>query len=144
VAEFDVLGAQKTIVGLTMQYGTAQHGDRRLLGAYARLGFGKWGVLAEHDVTDRTQGPERTSFRQTVTYGQVFWAAREWLIASATGERLDVQQPYESRLASAKLEMTARLTSQFSIGGSGKAQYDRLTGNLSKSIAVQIAVKTVH
>ena len=36
-----------------------------MAGAYARLGFGKWGILAEHDVTDRTRNvPDSVSFRQ--------------------------------------------------------------------------------
>ncbi|MEQ1910430.1 MAG: hypothetical protein ABMA15_16535, partial [Vicinamibacterales bacterium] len=83
--EVDVLGRQKTVVGTTLLTGSADNGNRNMVGAYARLGFGQWGILAEHDVTSRTRELSApTAFQQTATFGQVFWAAREWLVASGT------------------------------------------------------------
>jgi hypothetical protein len=43
LAEVDILGNQKTIVGTTFLRGHATNGDRRLAGVYTRLGFGRWG-----------------------------------------------------------------------------------------------------
>ena len=87
--------------------------ERRLIGPYARLGFGKWGILAEHDVTDRSSNTGSfTPFRQNASYGQVFWAAREWLVASLIAERLHVDRPFEERLRAGRFEVTARLASQ--------------------------------
>ena len=145
LAEFDLLGKQKTIVGMTMLTGTAANGSRDLLGAYTRLGFGKWGILAEHDVTSRRrEGPAPLAFQQSASYGQVFWAVREWLVASAIGERLRVASPFPERLTAGKLELSARLASQATIGVSARLQKDHLTGRSSRSIALQAAFKTMQ
>lgn len=144
-AEADVLGTQKAIVGVTLLRGTADAGDRRLTGLYTRLGFGSWGVLAEHDVTDRTRTAVSPSpFRQSASSAQVFWAMREWLVVSATGERLRVQRPFEERLAAGKLEVSARLSSQATIGVSTRLQRDAVTGRYTRSLALQAAIKTVQ
>jgi hypothetical protein len=145
LAELDVLGKGRTVVGVSAARGVADNGDRRMLGAYARLGFGSWGILAEHDVTDRTR-PALTvaPFRQQATYGQVFWAMREWLVASAIGERLTVQQPFAEKLAAGKLELNARLTSEASVGVSAKVQRNLITGRVSTSVMLQAALKTVR
>jgi hypothetical protein len=145
LAEFDVVGKGRTVVGVSVAHGVADNGDRRMLGAYARLGFGSWGILAEHDVTDRTR-PALTlaPFRQQATYGQLFWAMREWLVASAIGERLTVQQPFAERLAAGKLELNARLTSQASIGVSAKVQRSLLTNRTATSVMLQAAFKAVR
>src|ERR1700676_4662857 len=91
--------------------------DRRLIGPYARLGFGKWGILVEHDVTDRSSNNGSfAAFRQNASYGQVFWAPREWLVASLIGERLQVERPFAERIRAGRLEVTARLASQVTVG----------------------------
>ena len=144
IAEFDVFGKGRTVVGASAAHGLNDNGSRRMLGAYARLGFGAWGILAEHDVTDRTR-PALTlaPFRQQATYGQVFWAMREWLVASAIGERLTVQQPFAERLTAAKMELNARLTGGASVGISAKVQRSLLTKQTATSVMLQAAFKTV-
>lgn len=145
LAEFDLFGQQKTVVGMSFLRGSAGNGDRQTVGAYTRLGFGSWGILAQHDITHRTrEGLEDTSFRQQATYGHVFWAAREWLVVSAVGERLDVQRPFQERLAGARLELSSRLTSVATFGVNAGVQRDLLTRRMSSSVAVQLALKTVH
>ncbi len=48
---------QRAVVGLTTVEAEAATFDRRMIGAYARLGFGnKWSVLTEHQLIDRTSG----------------------------------------------------------------------------------------
>jgi len=145
LAEFDVLGKGRTVVGVSAARGVADNGDRRMIGSYVRLGFGSWGILAEHDVTDRTR-PALTldPFRQQATYGQVFWAMREWLVASAIGERLTVQPPFAESLAAGKLELSARLTSEASVVVSAKRQRNLLTNRVSTSVMLQAALKTVR
>lgn len=116
-----------------------------MIGPYARLGFGKWGILAEHDLTDRTlQTSNVAAFRQTASYGQLFWAAREWLVPSLIVERLHVNRPYLENLNAAKLELSARLTPQITISAGPRIQHDTVTGRTSKSIVFQVALKTVH
>jgi hypothetical protein len=145
LAEFDLLGRGRTVVGMSFTRGASATGDRRTAGGYARLGFGSWGILAEHDVTDRSRPALAPSpFQQQASYAQLFWAMREWLVASAIAERLTVQQPFEERYASGKLELTARLTSQATIGVSGRIQRNLLTNALVNSVMLQAAFKTVR
>lgn len=145
LAELDVLGKGRTVVGFSAARGAADNGDRRLMGVYTRFGFGSWGILAEHDVTDRTRPALMLApFRQQATYGQVFWAMREWLVASAIGERLTVQQPFAEKLVAGKLELNARLTSESSVGVSAKVQRSLLTNRMSTSVMLQAAFKTVR
>ena len=145
LAEYDVLGKGRTILGATFLRGTARNGDRRMAGMYARLGFGKWGILAEHDVTDRTRtGAAAVSFRQQTTYAQTFYAIREWLVASLIGERLFVTRPFEERLVAGKFDLTARLASQATVGMAFRVQQNVLTGRYSKSATLQLAFKTVN
>lgn len=143
LAELDILGRLKTVVGMSLVRGSAQHFDRDTIGAYARLGFGKWGILAEHDVTSRVRDAQApASFQQHATYGQVFWAMQEWLVVSATGERLRVEAPFEARVTAGKLELAARLTNQVSLGVSGRVQHDALTKRVSTSATFQFALKS--
>ena len=142
--EFDPIGAQRAKLGVTFLRGTAAHGDRQMVGAYARLGFGKWGILAEHDVTDRTRkAPDPVTFRQNASYGQIFWATREWLVASLIGERLHVGAPFAQHLVAGRLEVAARLTNQATIVANTRVERDMATGRLSKSVGFQVALKTI-
>jgi hypothetical protein len=145
LAEVDLFGHQKTVVGMSFLRGTATKGDRQTVGAYARLGFGSWGILAQHDVTDRTRpGAALVSFRQQASYGQLFWAAREWFVVSAIGERLDVARPFQERLTAGKLEVATRLTSVATIGVNARVQRDMLTHRTTPSVGVQLALKSVY
>jgi hypothetical protein len=145
LAEMDVFGKQRTVLGVSLLRGAAENGDRTTVGAYARLGFGAWGVLAEHDVTNRMrESPVPASFQQQALFAQVFWAMREWLVVSAIAERLRVQQPFAERQTAGKLDLTARLASQATVGVSARVQRDALTGRYARSIALQVALKTVQ
>ena len=145
LAEFDVFGKQKTILGVNFLRGISLNGNRTLIGPYARFGFGRWGFLAEHDVTDRTlKTGSLASFRQSTTYGQLFWAAREWLVPSLIAERLQVGGPYREHLDAVRLDLAARLSSQVTISAGPRLQHDVLTGRISRSVVFQIAIKTVH
>jgi hypothetical protein len=74
----------------------------------------------------------------------VFWAVREWLVASAIAERLRVESPFDERLNAGKVELSARLASQATVGFSARLQRDAVTGRRARSIAVQVALKTVQ
>lgn len=144
LAEFDLLGHGRTVVGASLLHGTESNGTRRTVGAYTRVGFGSWGVLAEHDVTTRERDLIPGPFAQQTSYAQLFWAGREWLVASIIGERLRVDVPFEQRLNAGKFELAARLTSFATINGSARVQRDALTGRVSRSLAIQASVKTVY
>jgi hypothetical protein len=143
LGEVDVLGHGRTVAGLNALHATSAKLNRTLLGPYARLGFGKWGIFAEHDITLRSFNQAVTaSFRQDATYGQIFWAAREWLVAAATAERLTVQSPYRESLRAAGFQVTARLSPQFTIALGTRVQHNMLNGKTSPAVTLQLAMKT--
>jgi hypothetical protein len=145
LAEYDVFGKRRTIAGLNFVRGTAAKEGRTMIGPYARLGFGQWGILAEHDLTNRTLTyGTAASFQQTASYGQLFWAAREWLVPSLIVERLRVGNPYTERLNAVKFELAARLTPQVSVSAGPRLQHDEVTGRNTKSVVFQVTLKTVH
>ena len=144
LAEFDLLGNQRTVVGASFLKGTARNGDRQMVGGYARLGFGRWGILAEHDVTDRTRTALAQSFTQNASFTQVFWAAREWLVLSGIGERLRVERPFLERRNAGQVELSARLAPQATIVLGTRLEKDLVTNRLAKSLILQMAFKTVY
>jgi hypothetical protein len=143
LVEFDVFGKQRTVVGMSLLRASARVGHRRVTGAYARLGFGKWGVLAEHDVTDRTLHLQSASFRQHATYAQWFLAVREWFVVSLVGERLSVGRPFREDLNAGKIEVAARITPNVTIALNSRLQRNVITGVRVPSVALQLAFKTV-
>ena len=144
LAEIDPFGNHHLVVGVNVLRGRADNGARRMLGAHARFGIGPWGILAEHDVTSRTRDGVDGPFRQHATYGQAFWAAREWLVASLIGERLSVQRPFVERIQGGRLELAARFTSIATVSASAGVQRNAITGRTSRSLQVQVALKTVY
>jgi hypothetical protein len=143
LAEFDIAGNHRTVLGTTIQHASSDNGDRSLIGAYARVGFGKWGVLAEHDVTNRRRGAASQPFRQDASYAQIFWAARDWLVASGTGERLRVDAPFTERLTAGKAEIAARFTSHATVTIGARVEHNAASGRITKAVAIQLALKTI-
>jgi len=143
LAELDIFGNHRTVLGATIQHASADNGDRNVIGAYARVGFGRWGVLAEHDVTNRHREAVSQSFRQDVSYAQVFWAARDWLVASGTGERLRVDAPFREHLTAGKAEIAVRFTSHATVTVGTRLEHNAASGRITKAVAIQVALKTV-
>ena len=155
IAEFDVFGNGHSMVGVDTLHGESRNGRRQVLGVHARLGFGAWGILAQHDVTDRERdsvaglppvapSAQAGAFRQHATYGHIFWAAREWLVFSGTGERLSVETPFDERRNGGAVEVAARLTSVATIGASFRVAHDPVADRLARSVTFQLALKTVY
>jgi hypothetical protein len=146
LAEIDVLGHGRTVVGVNALHGVSSRLDRTMYGPYMRLGFGKWGLFGEHDITNRTlkQAGVATSFRQQATYGQFFYAVREWLVPSLGFERLTVQRPFAERLIGPRVELACRLSANFTLGLTSRIQRNQITGKLAPSVAIQLAMKTVN
>ena len=143
LAEFDLLGHGRTVAGLNALHGTSRRLDRTLIGPYMRFGFGKWGILAEHDVTLRTLvQTSPVAFRQDASYGQLFWAVKEWLVPAVTAERLYVQRPYRESWLAAGAQLSARLTPQFTLQVGARIQHNQLTGRTAPAITLQLAMKT--
>ena len=146
IAEFDLLGHGRTVVGVSSLRATSRIGDRTMTGAYTRLGFGSWGVLAEHDFTKRHLTPALSGveFGQQASYLQAFRYVKEWLLTSAIVERLSVERPYAEHLWALKGEVSARISSNWTVGLRAGAQRDFRTGRLSPVASLQLAMKTVR
>ena len=147
LAEADVLGNHRTVIGVNGLRGESHYLDRTVVGPYARLGFGRWGVFAEHDFTDRTLKLDPTkpvSFRQETSYVQGFFAIREWLVPSIGAERVIVHKPYKETLVAPRFELSARLSSNFTLGLVSRLQENIITGKVGPSVALSLAMKTVN
>jgi hypothetical protein len=145
LAEMDLFGKGRTVLGFNALHGTSSSENRTMVGPYARLGFGRWGILAEHDFVNRDiKLPTVANFNQQASYGQLFWAAREWLVPSLIVERIQVSAPYREHLDAIRLDLTARVAGQFTISAGPRIQKDEITGRIAKSVVIQIALKTVH
>ena len=134
------------MVGVNALRATSRIGDRTMTGAYTRLGFGSWGVLAEHDFTKRHLTPALggVEFGQQASYLQAFRYVKEWLLTSAIVERLSVERPYAEHLWALKGEVSARISSNWTVGLRAGAQRDFRTGRFSPVASLQLAMKTVR
>jgi len=76
---------QRAVIGVSARTSRSESYTRQSIGAYARLGFGRWGILTEQELVTRS---ERTSDAQAVHQymedTQVFFALYEWLVTSIT------------------------------------------------------------
>ena len=115
-----------------------------MVGPYLRLGIGSWGILAEHDITDRSLNASSTSFLQHATYGQLFWYPREWLLISTIGEQLQIQRPFQERLVAGRFEVASRFSHHITVGLTSRFQQDMISGQFAPSVALQLALKTVE
>jgi len=146
VAEYDLLGKGRTVVGVNALRGSDQIGSRTMTGVYSRLGFGSWGILAEHDFTQRQlhQSYRGVRFNQQATYVQAFRYLREWLLTSVIIERLNVAQPFAEQLWAYKGEVSLRLSSNWTVGLRAGVQRNAMNGALTPTATLQLAMKTVR
>jgi hypothetical protein len=119
--------------------------EKQTLGAYARVGFGKWGVLTEHELTkpklagQTTIGPDRWA-----GFTQFFFVPKEWLVTSIIAEQSnDVTEP-RTRAFRWRPEVQVRLSSNVTITASARTDTPRGTTARSRIYMVQLAVKSVQ
>jgi hypothetical protein len=112
------------IVGLSTRLAT---GDRQSIGAFTRLGVGRWGILAEQDL------------RAHNGHTQFFFATREWLVLSLAAEHV-TWRIHTYRLTPA---VQARLTSRLTLIVSARDVFSR-PHTWSQSLNAQIAMKSVQ
>jgi len=136
---------QRAVLGMSARTSMSTAFDRRSVGAYARLGFGRWGILGEHDLTsrvDRISALPQTDF--VVGFTQFFVAPKEWFVTSLLID--DVATSGSSgkhvyRLApAAQLRMSDNITFVFS------TRDEFITGLAanSRTYSVSVAVKSVR
>jgi hypothetical protein len=143
VAEYDLLGKGATIVGMTALRGSDSTGERMVVGPYARFGFGRWGILAEHDITRRNL-VAGSQPNQSASYLQVFYYPREWVAVSGIAERVSVENPYPENLRAYKGELSLRLSGNVAVGFRSGVQQNLNTGTLTPIASAQFTLKSVN
>lgn len=141
LAETYLLG-DRLAAGLSTRVARNTTHHERLVGAYLRLGLGRWGVLAEHDVTHRRERhDQRLGFGQHTGYAQVFVYPVDWLVLSLGAERLTVDPPYLERRIALRPEVSARLSPHVTVATS--VRHQQIDGRRATTFLVQLYVKTV-
>jgi hypothetical protein len=137
---------QRAILGLSVLDSRAAAFAHDSVGAYARLGFGRWGILAEHELAGRTMTDVPAS---SATYiagdTQVFVAPYEWLVASLAID--EVVSPVSADPAShvyrlapgAQVRVSPNLTVVFTTLDA----FAQVGVRHSRTYSLQLAVKTV-
>jgi len=145
LAEFYLLGKHTTtVLGVNTLHGEASTLHRTMVGPYLRLGLRSWGILAEHDITNRSLTASPTSFLQHASYAQLFWYPREWLLISAIGEQLQTQRPFQEHLIAGRFEVTSRFSDHITLGVTSRFQENMISSQFAPSVALQLALKTVQ
>ncbi|HYZ84434.1 MAG TPA: hypothetical protein VE621_08525 [Bryobacteraceae bacterium] len=145
LGEYDLFGKGRTIVGVNLLRGTDRLENRLMASVHTRLGFGQWGILAEHAFTRREllSTNAQATFGQRTSYVQAFRAFREWLVGSLIFERVSVPVPFEERVLLARTELSARLSPNFTTAVRMGMQYDQRTGRAGPTATFILAWKTV-
>ncbi len=116
--------------------------DERLVGAFARIGLGAWGVLAEHDVTHRRERATSRTFGQDTSYVQVFVYPVDWFVVSLAAERLAIDAPHRERRVAWRPEVSARISPHLTLTTSLRQEV--VGGRTTTVFLVQMFLKTVN
>jgi hypothetical protein len=133
---------QHAVIGVSARTARLTSGDERRFGAYARLGFGKWGVLTEHEWIDRNvRDPLLVSGNGFAGLTQVFAAPREWLILTLGGEYvpLDGRGTYTYRLLPS---VQVRVSDKLTVVAGPKSRFTDPERVHRSSFSVQVYLKT--
>jgi hypothetical protein len=133
------------VVGVSARRALDEMLDRQIVGGYARMGFGRWGVLAEHEFTRRsTAADPQTGADRYAGYTQLFVVPKEWLVVSLIGEQANDNAARNTRTFRWRPEVQARISSYLTVTASARSDTPRGTSDTSRIYLVQVAVKTVQ
>ena len=134
---------QRAVVGVSARVSRSEVRDLERTGAFARLGFGRWGVLTEHELVKQTlggiPGPERYAGST-----MVFAAPYEWLIASLTSQLVvnttsDAQ--HQHRLSPS---VQVRISDKVTVVASERESFGATDDTRRRGVLVQLFLKTVN
>jgi hypothetical protein len=133
------------VVGISGRARSSVLADERTIGSYARLGFGRWGILTEHELTRRTSeiGPDPAP-RLHAGYTQVFFAPWEWLVTSVTGEYSSQPGVERTGVFRWRPGVQARLSSNVTVTASARNDMAPWMDGTPRMYLVEIAIKTVQ
>ncbi len=142
----------RAVVGLTTRMSSSETIDRRSVGAFARLGFGKWGILAEHDLTSRAAITETIidpittpETRHLAGHTQVFFAPKEWLVTSLAAEHLVIEgltNPVHTYRFTPAVQ--TRLSDSLTLIFNMRDVFVDASTARSRTFTVQVAVKSIQ
>jgi hypothetical protein len=136
---------ERAVLGMSVRSSNASTFTRRSAGAFARLGFGKWGILAEHDLTSRTESDSTTAASQYLAgHTQVFLAAKEWLVTSLAAEDLVVDGPRRSHTYRLTPGVQLRFSDNLTVIFNARDTFTGASAGRTRTFSLQVAVKTVE
>ena len=136
------------VLGLSTRIASGTAADRRSVGAFARVGFGKWGILAEHDLTARdpiATAAAAADTRHLAGHTQVFFAAKEWLVTSLAAEHLVIDglaRPSHTYRLTPSVQ--ARLSQNVTVIVNMRDVFPDASSARSRTFSAQVAVKSVQ
>jgi len=137
----------RAIVGMSTRRSEASAFHRASMGAYARLGFGKWGVLAEHDFTSRTTREAVLSpplSQYLAGHTQVFFAPVEWLVTSLAAEHLVVDAAQQTHVYRLTPGVQARISDNLTLILNMRDAFTGVQAGRTRTFSIQLAVKSVQ
>ena len=136
---------QHAIVGMSVRSSKASTFSRRSAGGFARLGFGKWGILAEHDFTSRTESDPTAPISEYLAgHSQIFFAAKEWLVTSLAAEDLVIDGPRPSHTYRLTPGVQVRFSDNLTVIVNTRDVFTGVSAGRTRTFSVQLAVKTVE
>ena len=135
----------RTVVGFTTRISNSDARDLTRAGAFARVGFGRWGVLTEHEHVSQangsgtTPGPDR--YAGTT---MVFAAPREWLVASLTSQLVvnTTGTPQHQHRLTPSVQL--RISDKVTVVASERESYGVTGAARRRGLMVQLFLKTVN
>ena len=134
----------RAIVGVSLLNSQSDAFDRQTVGAYTRLGFGRWGIMAQHELTGRSSSVANPVMTQYLAgHTQVFFAAKEWLVTSLGAEELAVDGLTTSRAYRHAPGVQLRASENLTVSFTMRDVFAGTTAGRSRTFSVLVAVKTV-
>jgi hypothetical protein len=132
----------RAVVGTTTRVSYADAYDRRNVGAFLRLGLTKhWGILLEHDLTERTTD-KAEELRHVSGHSQVFFVPFDWLQTSLAGEHIrTIDGAYSVRVTPAA---QVRLNRNIVVSFNTRDTFTGVASARNRTYSVQVMVKTVE
>jgi hypothetical protein len=135
----------RTVLGMTTRFSRSDARDLTRAGGFARVGFGRWGVLTEHEHVGQPHGTSATPAPDRYAgTTMVFAAPREWLVASLTSQLVvntTGQSQHQHRLTpSVQLRMSDKAT----IVASERESFGVSDAARRRGFMVQLFLKTVN
>jgi hypothetical protein len=130
----------RAIVGLTTRVSRAEAFDRQNAGVFVRLGVSRhWGILAEHDITQRTVNTTGVDLTHVAGHTELFFVPFDWLQTSLAAQHVKTNGgTSQYRLSpSADVRLTSNIKLSFDVTDAG-TDFSRT----SRTYAFALQVKT--